>query len=297
MTYKILHYINQFFAGIGGEDKADFEPKLVAGAVGPGAQLDKLLDGKARICATYVCGDNYFAEHTDAVLADFKKALDEYRPDIIIAGFGRVGQIVGRLLTANGHHSTVLDYDIDQIELLRRFDRPVHYGDASRLDLLRAAGAERAKLLIIAIDDRDKAVEMVETVRQAFPDLPIVARAFDRRHAYELLASGAHAVERETFQAALAMGAKGLEIMGMPAARARKAAALFRRHDEAQFETLRPNWGDEDAYILAARDAGKTMDALLKADIAALDAEDGPSHERWGAASFDEAMKAAGPKR
>ena len=102
MAYKILHYINQFFAGIGGEDKADFEPKLIAGAIGPGVQIEKLLGGRAQICATYVCGDNYFAEHTDAALADFTKALMEYRPDIIIAGpsfyAGRYGFACGHVI-------------------------------------------------------------------------------------------------------------------------------------------------------------------------------------------------------
>jgi glutathione-regulated potassium-efflux system ancillary protein KefC/glutathione-regulated potassium-efflux system protein KefB len=122
-------------------------------------------------------------------------AFDE-APQVIVAGHGRFGQIVSRLLTANDIPTVTLDSSIEQIELLRRFGREVHYGDAGRLDLLRAAGAEKAKLLLVAIDDQDRAVEIVEAAREAFPHLKIYARAFDRRHAYDLLRKGAHGIER-----------------------------------------------------------------------------------------------------
>jgi glutathione-regulated potassium-efflux system ancillary protein KefC/glutathione-regulated potassium-efflux system protein KefB len=203
--------------------------------------------------------------------------FDNDEPDIIIAGFGRFGQIVGRLLTANGFSSTTLDASIEQIELLRRFGRPVHYGDATRLDLLRAAGAERAKMLIVAIDDAEKTTQLVETAREAFPDLIIIARAFDRRHAYDLLANGADVVERETFEAALSLGVKALKKLGFRAHRAWRAGAFFRRHDRRQFEELRPMWGQEEAYLLASRDAAETMNRLLAADLARMkpDAEGG----------------------
>ncbi|MDB5431546.1 MAG: potassium transporter [Caulobacter sp.] len=211
--------------------------------------------------------------------------FDNAEPDIIIAGFGRFGQIVGRLLTANGFSSTVLDASIEQIELLRRFGRPVHYGDATRLDLLRAAGAERAKMLIVAIDDAGKSAQLVETAREAFPDLIILARAFDRRHAYDLLANGADAVERETFEGAVAMGVTALKKLGFRAHRAWRAAAFFRRHDRRQFEELRPVWGQEEAYLLASRDAAETMNRLLAADLARMkpDAEGG-----WDTGGMDE---------
>ena len=101
--------------------------------------------------------------------------FDDGAPDVIVAGFGRFGQISARLLMANGFSAVTLDSSIEQIDLLRRFGRQVHYGDASRLDLLHAAGAGKAKVLLVAIDDRDKAVEMVETAREAFPDLVILA--------------------------------------------------------------------------------------------------------------------------
>lgn len=216
-------------------------------------------------------------------------AFDEGEPDIIIAGFGRFGQITGRLLSANGFKSTVLDSDIEQIELLRRFGRRVHYGDATRLDLLRAAGAERARMLIVALDDREKAVELVETARKAFPDLVILARAWDRRHAYDLLANGADAVERETFESALAMGATALQKLGFRAHRAHRAAAFFRRHDRRMFEELRPMWGQEEAYILASRDAAQTMDRLLDADLHRM--RPGDAGGAWDTASLDEELR------
>jgi glutathione-regulated potassium-efflux system ancillary protein KefC/glutathione-regulated potassium-efflux system protein KefB len=209
-------------------------------------------------------------------------------PDIIIAGFGRFGQVTGRLLTANGFKSTVLDADIEQIDLLRRFGRRVHYGDATRLDLLRAAGAERARMLIVAIDDQEKAAELVERAREAFPNLTILARAFDRRHAYDLLANGADAVERETFEGALAMGVTALKSLGFRAHRALRAADYFRRHDSRTFEDLRPVWGQEEAYMLASRDAAQTMDRLLQADLARMKpgAADG-----WDTSGRDEELR------
>jgi glutathione-regulated potassium-efflux system ancillary protein KefC/glutathione-regulated potassium-efflux system protein KefB len=216
-------------------------------------------------------------------------AFDDSEPDIIIAGFGRFGQITGRLLTANGFRSTVLDSDIEQIDLLRRFGRRVHYGDATRMDLLRAAGIERARMLIVALDDREKTVELVETARKAFPDLVILARAWDRRHAYDLLANGADAVERETFEAALALGTTALQKLGYRAHRAHRAGAIFRRHDRKSFEDLRPVWGQEEAYILASRDAAQTMDKLLNADLARL--RPGDAAGSWDTASLDEELK------
>ena len=196
--------------------------------------------------------------------------FEDDEPDIIIAGFGRFGQITGRLLMANGFRSTVLDTDIEQIELLRRFGRPVYYGDATRMELLRAAGAERARMLIVALDDQEKNSELVEKARETFPHLKILARAFDRRHAYDLLANGADEVERETFESALSMGVSALRSLGFRAHRAHRAADYFRLHDRHIFEELRPMWGQEEAYILASRDAAQTMDKLLAADLSRM---------------------------
>lgn len=199
--------------------------------------------------------------------------FDEGEPEVIVAGFGRFGQIATRLLLANDFRVVTLDSSIEQIELLRRFGRKVHYGDASRMDLLRTAGAEKAKLLVVAIDDQDKAVELVEAAREAFRHLAIIARAWDRRHAYDLLKNGADDVERETFEGGLRMGEKALRRLGWSARRAAKAAGLFRKHDLASFERLAPVWGEE-RYILASRDAAETMERLLRADLEQMDPDD-----------------------
>jgi len=200
--------------------------------------------------------------------------FDEGRPDVIVAGFGRFGQIAGRLLMANNFKVVTLEASIEQIDLLRRFGWRVHYGDAGRLDLLRSAGAEHAKLLVIAIDDRDRAVEMVAAARHAFPDLPILARAYDRRHAYELLREGATEVERETFESALNFGRKALVRLGVPERRALKSAILFREQDAKLFVELAPLAGEEERYILATRDSRNTMERLLQAEMARLAEED-----------------------
>jgi monovalent cation:proton antiporter-2 (CPA2) family protein len=211
--------------------------------------------------------------------------FDEGAPDVIIAGFGRFGQMPGRLLQANGFKTVVLDSSIEQIDLLRRFGRKVYYGDATRLDLLRQAGIEQAKVLIVAIDDRDQTSQLVETARDAFPHLKILARAWDRRHAYDLLRNGADEVERETFESALSMGVRSLRALGFRADRAHRAANLFRAHDLKAFNKLAPLTGQEEGYVLAARDAASTMDRLLKADMDTL--KPGALDEAGGVIGFN----------
>ena len=203
--------------------------------------------------------------------ADGNYAINE--PVVLVAGFGRFGQVVARVLTANGYETSVLESSVEQVELVRLFGRSVFYGDASRLDLLRAAGAERAKVLVVAIDDRGKANDIVEAVRETFPHLTVVARAFDRRHAYDLLDRGAHKVERETFEAGLAAATQVLVALGWRAYRARRAARVFRRHDDRLFEELRPLWHDEARFRDASRESSPRMENLLRADLAMLKPE------------------------
>jgi monovalent cation:proton antiporter-2 (CPA2) family protein len=211
-------------------------------------------------------------------------------PDVIVAGYGRFGQIAGRLIEANGFRTSVMDISTSQIDQLRRVGRRVQYGDASRLELLHAAGAAQAKLLIVAIDDREKALEIVETARHTFPQLVILARAWDRRAAYELLTHGADEVERETFEASLALGRTALERLGMRAHQAHRAAALFRRHDKRLFEKLRPLWGDEEGFVLASRQSTMTLEKLLAAER--LGPDTGEPDGGWDTASLKKEMAA-----
>ena len=206
-------------------------------------------------------------DRRDAAPEPERDEFDDAAPHVIVAGFGRMGQVVARILLANGYRTVVLESSAAQIDLLRKFGRRVFYGDASRMDLLRAAGADRAKLLVVVIDDREKAVELVETARQAFPHLHIVARAWDRRHAYALLDKGAHDVERETFEGGLAMAVQSLRALGLRAHQAHRAAQIFRRHDRNLFNELAPLWNDDERFTVAARESSKVMERILAEDL------------------------------
>jgi glutathione-regulated potassium-efflux system ancillary protein KefC len=187
---------------------------------------------------------------------------------VIIAGFGRFGQIVGRLLFANGIGATVLDHDPDQIELLRKFGYKVFYGDATRLDLLKAAGAQNASLLISAIDDVDDSLELIDIVRTEFPALKIISRARNVTHYIELKKRGVTVIERETFESALKMGRHALEIMGVDPFRAREMADSFRRHNVAAMEKLIPVFGDTVRVLSAAKSGREELDRQFADDRA-----------------------------
>jgi glutathione-regulated potassium-efflux system ancillary protein KefC/glutathione-regulated potassium-efflux system protein KefB len=207
------------------------------------------------------------------------EAFPDAPPDVIIAGYGRFGQVVGRALTASGFRTTILESSAAQIELVRRFGRRAYYGDASRLDLLRAAGADKARVLVVAIDDREKAAELVELARAEFPNLVVVARAWDRRHAYLLQARGAHVVERETFEGALSLARESLKQLGLGPLRAQRAVQIFRRHDRRLFEELAPLWEDEARFVVASRESSRVMDKLLAEDLQALRVR--PDDDGW----------------
>jgi glutathione-regulated potassium-efflux system ancillary protein KefC len=197
-------------------------------------------------------------------------AIDEENP-VIIAGFGRFGQIVARLLHANGIATTVLDHDPEHIETVRRFGFKVFYGDATRLDLLRAAGAERAKLLVIAVDDRARSLEMVELARRHFPNLTVLARAWDLVHAFDLRERGVPQPERESFEGALRLGEAALRALGAGAYQAKQAAHRFRAHDERSNERLYGLYHEDVTRRMGvAAEARRELEALFEADERAL---------------------------
>jgi monovalent cation:proton antiporter-2 (CPA2) family protein len=202
----------------------------------------------------------------DSVSARPDEEIDSGPNPVIIAGYGRFGQIVSRLLHADGIESTLLDHDSGQIELTGRFGNKVFYGDASRVQLLQAAGADEAKLLVIAIDDRDKAVQMVQAARQFFPHLKTLARAYDRSHAYRLMEAGADVVTRETFGSALFMGEEALLLLGYDPARAYRLMRSFKWHDEEGLLKLYEVWGDDHAYGLRIRQNVEELERVLKDD-------------------------------
>jgi monovalent cation:proton antiporter-2 (CPA2) family protein len=202
----------------------------------------------------------------DCVSPREDEEIDAGPNPVIVAGYGRFGQIVSRLLTADGIQTTLLDHDSGQIEMTGRFGYKVFYGDASRVQLLQSAGAEEARLLVIAIDDRDKAVQMVVSAKQFFPQLKVLARAFDRSHAYELMEAGADVVTRETFGSALVMGEEALKLMGYDDAHAYRVMRTFKRHDEEGLKKLYEVWGDDDAYGLRIRQYVEDLEKVLKDD-------------------------------
>lgn len=201
---------------------------------------------------------------------------------VIIAGFGRFGQICSRLLDAEGVRVTVLENDSDQVDLLRKFGRKVFYGDASRHDLLEAAGAAKAKLLILALNNPEKTLELIHTARKHFPQLTILARAQGRVDAYDLVASGVDHVYRETFDSALRMGTDALRLLGSRSHRAYRAAQRFRRNDEALLRELAHKRHD-DNFIDVARRRIEELESVLRRDMSD-DAR--PLDEAWDSESL-----------
>ncbi|MCC7598812.1 glutathione-regulated potassium-efflux system protein KefC [Janthinobacterium sp. FW305-129] len=189
---------------------------------------------------------------------------------IVIAGFGRFGQIIGRLLAANKIGVTVLDHDPDQIELLRKFGFKVFYGDATRVDLLVAAGIEKARALVIAIDNVDDSLALVDAVRLRLPELTILARARNVTHYYELMKRGVTLIERETFAAALLLGEQTLQQVGFSAERAQRAAGIFGRHNLKTLLEVAPHFQDQQKVMSLTRQAREELEDMFESDAAAF---------------------------
>ena len=182
--------------------------------------------------------------------------IDERNP-VIVAGFGRFGQVVTRVLRAMGIRATIIEHDPGQIETVRRFGWKAYYGDATRLDLLESAGAGEARLLIVAIDDPAAAMEIVKRVRQRFPSLKVVVRAHSRTDAYEYVELGVPAV-RETFGAALDAAAASLQLLGRGAEEAQRAVQQFRSYDERRLAEHAPHRKDVQQLIASRARSGRT---------------------------------------
>ena len=185
---------------------------------------------------------------------------------MIIAGFGRVGQIVGRILLARGIRITALDIDPAQVESVRRFGSKVSYGDASRLDLLQAAGASTAKVFVLAVDNVEKSLVIAETLRRHFPHLKIFARARNRFHAYRLMDSGVDYIIRETLLSSLDMAGEVLQALGTPAWQVKEVVERFRLYDDRLLHSQHAVYHDETALRQASRDALQELDGLLRGD-------------------------------
>ncbi|HLX24744.1 MAG TPA: glutathione-regulated potassium-efflux system protein KefC [Usitatibacter sp.] len=192
-------------------------------------------------------------------------AITEEGP-VIIAGFGRFGQIIGRLLLASDVHPVIVDHDPDQVESLRKFGFTVFYGDATRLDLLEAAGAKKARLLVNAIDDVEQSLALVDRVRVNFPSLEIISRARNVSHYFELKLRGVKIVERETFEAALRVGRSTLERLGVDRFRAKELADAFRRHNIASVDATLEFYTDEGRRMSYAKQGREELEKQFARD-------------------------------
>lgn len=190
---------------------------------------------------------------------------------VIIAGFGRYGQMVGRLLNAEGIGSTVLDHDADMIEAARAFGYKVFYGDATRLDLLRTAGAAGAKVFVVAVDDREQSLRIVDLVKEHFPHLELVARARDVPHWNDLRDRGVQRVDREVFESSLRTGRRVLELLGQSPHEARRQAVRFRRHNLALFEQMYPYHRDRAKMIAVAKEGRQQLEEQMARERADME--------------------------
>lgn len=192
--------------------------------------------------------------------------IEEENP-IILAGFGRFGQVVGRFLNAQGVKTTVLEKDPDQLELLRKFGFKGYFGDASRLDLLYSAGADKAKLLIVAVDNPETSLEIVRLAKAEFPRLKIFARARNRRHAYELSKAGVNYYKREVFDSSLEMAQQILVSLGKNDSDAHSKAIKFKQHDEATLKASFDFFDDEPELVSFMRTQRAELERILQNDI------------------------------
>ncbi len=185
---------------------------------------------------------------------------EEQTAPILILGFGRYGQIVARLINAEGLAATVLDHSAEQVASVRRFGWPAFYGDATRLDLLRVAGAGSARVIVVAIDDVAQSLAAVDLIREHFPGATIVARARNTSHWYGLRERGVEHIERETLDSALMSGRTVLELMGWEPHTARNQALRFRRHNIELLHEMAAHQGDERSLIAVAKQGREQLE-------------------------------------
>ncbi len=192
-------------------------------------------------------------------------AIDE-QSGVILAGFGRFGQIVGRVLRMAHVQFTTLEINPTQIDFVRRFGAKVHYGDSARVDLLHAAGAEKARLLVVAVDDTEAALNTVKHARRQFPHLRILARSRNRQHTHALLAAGADRVIRETFLSSLELAQQALEELNLPSTEARDITLAFRAWDERVLSEQYAFRDNEQAMIAHAKKSAEELERLFETD-------------------------------
>jgi monovalent cation:H+ antiporter-2, CPA2 family len=209
--------------------------------------------------------------YRDVDIANEADEIDESNP-VIIAGFGHFGNTAGRFLRAHNIGTTILDTDADRLELLRKMGFKVYYGDASRHDLLLAAGAANAKIIIIALEPPEKRLQTIETIKKHFPGLRMFVRAKNRYDAYDLMNAGMLHVYRETIDTSLRLGVDVMKFLGHNEQAAQEAARKFLIHDEANLKHLSAI-RDTEEYIVTARSYIEELDKMLRADMEEVNSE------------------------
>lgn len=218
--------------------------------------------------------------------ADLPADTIEETGTVIIAGIGRFGQVVNRMVQSAGFQTVVLDHDMETINTMRRFGFRGYFGDPTRPDILHAAGLETAKVLVVALDDRDSANRLVTYARRHRPDLHIVARAYDRVHVYELYRAGANDIVRELFDSSLRAGRYVLENIGLSEYEAAEAEMTFYQQDRAAVRELAPLWkpgvktADNPEYVARSRELNKELETIFASRVEKLrnpaDGDDNP---------------------
>lgn len=194
----------------------------------------------------------------------FDEDFGEETPPVLIAGFGRFGQMSARILKTQGINFTALDPNIAQVEFVRQFGSRIYYADASRTELLRAAGAEHAQIMLVAVDDAATTTNIVRTVRQQFPHLKLYVRARNRLHAWELMELGVEHIIRETYASSLEMGSELLVGMGYPSTRATEVVRAFREMDDSMLQSDFENRYDPEALVTSAKSGMEELKRLFQ---------------------------------
>ena len=201
---------------------------------------------------------------------------DDVEHEVVIAGFGRFGQVVGRLLSMTGYHFTAIEDDPADVEFVRRFGHDVYFGDPRRIDVLRDAHVDRAKLFVIAMDDVAKSIEVAEAVREAYPSTPVLARVRNRNHAFHMRDLGIEYVVRDTLLSAIETGGEALRVLGMDEGRVQRSTELFLERDELTLDEQYAMHREGEDLIQSAREAAEELRRLFEADAeASVDQDSG----------------------
>jgi len=210
--------------------------------------------------------ERLFKDKQDGTAQPEFDTIDDDEPRIIIAGIGRFAQIIARILHVRGIPFTALESDMEQLEIVRKFGNKAYFGDVNDLGLLRAAKAEQAELVIVAVDGVEPSLKVVRNLKTHYPHLKIFARARDRYHAHKLMDLGADSIMRETYGSSLEMATAVLESLGDAPDRARGTVARFREHDEALLAEEHAVLHDEGKHIQTVEDAQRELEVLFEAD-------------------------------